>query len=152
MINITLTGHRSKRLRGKEQEVFTWVKNLIKILGEGQDRIVCYCGCAEGADEIFGYATIASPNTYLVLCKPVCGYREKEINILGSQAKESIAISEKWHSQADQFRDKYMVEHCDILLAIWDGIKNGGVWSTIKYAKKLNKPIIFFPKEILLNK
>ena len=28
-----------------------------------------------------------------------------------------------------------MVEHCDILLAVWDGIKSGGVWSTIKFKK-----------------
>ena len=49
---------------------------------------------------------------------------------------------------ADNLRDEYMVEHCDILLAVWDGINIGGVWSTIQYAKKLGKPIIYFPSNI----
>lgn len=151
IINVALTGHRSERLRGKEKEVFNWITDMIKILGEGQDKIVCYCGCAEGADELFGHAVAALPNTYLVLCKPVCGYRQGKIDTLEIHAEESITVSEKWHPQADQFRDEYMVDHCDILLAVWDGIKSGGVWSTVKYAKQLKRPLIFFPKEILLN-
>ena len=42
-----------------------------------------------------------------------------------------------------------MVDHCDVLLAIWDGNKSGGVWSTIRKAQKAGKKIIYCPKEIL---
>lgn len=45
-----------------------------------------------------------------------------------------------------------MVDHCDILLAVWDGIKSGGVWSTIRKAQKAGKQIIYCPKEVLENK
>ncbi len=37
----------------------------------------------------------------------------------------------------------------DILLAIWDGDKSGGVWSTIRKDQKAGKNIIYCPKEIL---
>ena len=42
-----------------------------------------------------------------------------------------------------------MVDHCDVLLAIWYGNKSGGVWSTIRKAQKADKKIIYCPKEIL---
>ena len=148
---VALTGHRRERLRGKEKEVFDWITNMIKILGEGYDEIVCYCGCAEGADELFGHAAVQLPNTSLVLCKPVYGYRNKEIKELDIQADASISMSYNWTPFSDELRDKYMVDHCDILLAVWDGIESGGVWSTIKYAMRIKRPIIFLPKEILLN-
>lgn len=31
-------------------------------------------------------------------------------------------------------RNKWMVDHCDVLLAIWDGSEAGGTYATIKYA------------------
>ena len=34
-----------------------------------------------------------------------------------------------------------MVDHCDVLLAIWDGNKSGGVWSTIRKAQKADKTV-----------
>ena len=49
----------------------------------------------------------------------------------------------------DNVRDQYMVDHCDVLLAIWDGNKSGGVWSTIRKTQKAGKKIIYCPKEIL---
>lgn len=36
-----------------------------------------------------------------------------------------------------------------MLIAIWDGNKSGGVWSTIRKAQKAGKKIIYCPKEIL---
>ena len=42
-----------------------------------------------------------------------------------------------------------MVDNCDVLLAIWDGNKSGGVWSTIRKAKKACKKIIYCPQEIV---
>ena len=37
----------------------------------------------------------------------------------------------------------------DVLLAIWDGKKSGGVWSTIRKAQKAGKQIVYCPKEVL---
>ena len=42
-----------------------------------------------------------------------------------------------------------MVDHCDVLLAVWDGKKIGRTWLTVKYAQSIGKEIIFFPQSIL---
>ena len=39
-----------------------------------------------------------------------------------------------------------MVEECDILIALWDEIKAGGVWSTIRKAEKCGKKIILYER------
>ena len=44
-----------------------------------------------------------------------------------------------------------MVDHCDALLAIWDGNKSGRVWSTIRKAEKAGKKIVFCPKEVIIH-
>lgn len=42
-----------------------------------------------------------------------------------------------------QKRNEYMVDNCDILIAVWNGDKKGGTWNCIKYAQQLKKKIIF---------
>ena len=65
------------------------------------------------------------------------------------KASEWIELSDEFYKGCDNVRDQYMVDHCDVLLAVWDGIKSGGVWSTIRKAQKAGKKIIYCPKEIL---
>lgn len=47
-----------------------------------------------------------------------------------------------------QKRNEYMVDNCDLLIAVWDGSK-GGTANCVNYAKKLNKRIIIInPNDI----
>lgn len=62
---------------------------------------------------------------------------------------EWIELSDEFYKGCDNVRDQYMVDHCDVLLAIWDGNKSGGVWSTIRKAEKAGKKIVFCPKEVI---
>lgn len=39
-------------------------------------------------------------------------------------------------------RNKYLVDHCDMLLCCWDGNCEGMTWNAIEYAVKKNKPIL----------
>ena len=64
-------------------------------------------------------------------------------------ADEWVELSDEFYKGCDNARDQYMVDHCDVLLAIWDGNKSGGVWSTIRKAQKAGKQIIYCPKELL---
>lgn len=41
-------------------------------------------------------------------------------------------------------RNKYMISQCDLLIAVWDNIEKGGTWNAIKYAKSINKKILYF--------
>ena len=38
-------------------------------------------------------------------------------------------------------RNDYMVDHSDLVLAIWNGEQSGGTWHTIEYAKAKGKQV-----------
>ena len=38
-------------------------------------------------------------------------------------------------------RNDYMVDHSDLVLAIWNGEQSGGTWHTIQYAKAKGKQV-----------
>ena len=42
-------------------------------------------------------------------------------------------------------RNHYMIDKCDVLIAVYDGFSKGGTHNAINYAKKLGKKIIFVP-------
>ena len=55
-------------------------------------------------------------------------------------AMEIVIVSEGGYSAAKmQIRNEWMVDHCDMLLALWDG-SPGGTGSCISYAKLIGKP------------
>ena len=35
-----------------------------------------------------------------------------------------------------------MVDNCDVLLALWDGVERGGTWYTILYARFKGRPVV----------
>ena len=73
----------------------------------------------------------------------------KYYKFLKLKATEWVELSDKFYKGCDNVRDQYIVDKCDVLLAIWDGNKSGGVWSTIRKAQKAGKRIIYCPKEVL---
>ena len=95
-MKIALTGHRSERLRGKRVEVTNWIIKMIDALKIEQDETICYCGCAEGTDEIFGRICGVFPNVRLVLCKPYSGYRLGDIDWLDNIADEEVCMCDSW--------------------------------------------------------
>jgi uncharacterized phage-like protein YoqJ len=64
-------------------------------------------------------------------------------NALLSKAKEVVVVCEggyaRWKFYA---RDKWMVDHADVIFALWSGIKKSGTTDTVLYAKKKNKQVI----------
>jgi uncharacterized phage-like protein YoqJ len=39
-------------------------------------------------------------------------------------------------------RDEYIVDNCDVLLALYDGLPNGGTAHTVEYAKAHDKKVV----------
>ena len=150
-MKIALTGHRKERLRGNEDVVEKWLHNILNFLFMEQEEQIMICGGAEGADEIFGSLIWWFPTAELHLCLPVKGYREKKMHpYIKKMKNEEHVMAEEWRPGLDTVRDRYMVNNCDVLIAVWDGIEKGGVWETIEYARAIGKPIIYFPHEVLV--
>lgn len=165
-LKVALTGHSPQRLGlpndeldVRWKEIGKWISNQIA------DASDVYCGMANGSDILLGL-NAGTIKEYLKSLPPeLKNHRQLKLHCvlpcknynsshkyyrkIKNDADEWIELSDKFYKGCDNVRDQYMVEHCDMLLAIWDGNKSGGVWSTICKAKKAGKEIVYCPKDIL---
>lgn len=155
-MRVALTGHRPQRLGlpadeldSKWDKIGCWITNQILDVSD------VYCGMANGSDILLGLkaCNVKQKNSKLKLhCILPCKNYEvanRYHKKLKKEADEWVELSDRYYKGCDNVRDQYMVEHCDVLLAIWDGNKIGGVWKTICKAQKVGKKVIYCPKEIL---
>ena len=159
-MKVAITGHRPGRLAYPNLS-FTVSKEWRKIINWLKDIYVeqavtdVYCGMAEGCDIAAGIAVTELKNEHYPIklhCILPCKNYNNRIRwhyILKEVADEWIELSDEFYRGCDNVRDKYIVDHCDKLIAIWDGVPSGGVWSTIRKAEKKDKEIIYYPKEEL---
>lgn len=158
MLSVALTGHRPQRLKYSNyleseewQVIIKWLKEKIVIFHVTD----AYCGMAEGCDCAYALAVIElkkegyNINLHCVLpCDNYqCNYYVYET--IKKYADTWTSLSKEFYKGCDNVRDQYIVDHSDKLIAIWDGIKSGGVYSTIRKAQKKNLEIIYYPKEEL---
>ena len=164
-MKIALTGHRPQRLglpedetNDKWQQISDWILHQLieanKLSVIKNESLDLYCGMASGCDMVFGFISTLcklAPKARLHCILPCKGYNSSHqyYEILKENADEWIELSDEFYKGCDNARNQYMVDHCDVLLAIWDGNKSGGVWSTIRKAQKAGKTIIYCPKELL---
>lgn len=67
---------------------------------------------------------------------------QKYFNNLLKKAESVTYVSEEGYSAYKmQIRNEWMVNNCDLLLAVWDGTE-GGTYNCIKYARGKGKEII----------
>ena len=144
-MKIAITGHRPERLNGHEQEIRNWIDEFLL-----KNKVTAmYNGMAQGVDQICAKSAVKN-RIPLIICYP---YKRTSFHpleeFLMDNATEIKFISKEYSKQSYYIRDKYMVDHCDVLLAVWDGKKVGGTWLTVKYAQSIGKEIIFFPQSVL---
>lgn len=148
-MKIAVTGHRPQRLNGQEAIVGQWLYDEINKLQKTEKITTAYNGMAAGADQIFALQCLKlNIPVYCVFPYNRKKYHPDEKYII-ERAAGSIALQDEYSRDSYYKRDCYMVDNCDILFAVWDGIPSGGTYLTIEYAKKQNKPIIYLPQEIL---
>lgn len=61
-------------------------------------------------------------------------------------AHDVVVIEDAYSPEAYKLRNKYIVDHCDLLLAAWDGSEKGGTYHTIQYARSTDRGIHFYQK------
>lgn len=157
-MKIALTGHRPERLGLPKDElddkwdaINCWIQTTYKQLHDIDSDIEVLCGMASGSDIRFGMSLAFIDGVKLHCVLPCKEYNSnhKYYATLKYVANKWTELSEEFYRGCDNVRDQYMVDNCDVLLAIWDGNKSGGVWSTIRKAKKACKKIIYCPQEIV---
>lgn len=96
---------------------------------------------AQGTDQII--ATVAKNLNIPIICCypfPKKNYHPYEIWIM--ENNQVIFTSPNYSKNAYYIRDKFMVDHADKILCVWDGISNGGTFITRNYALQQGKEII----------
>ncbi len=143
------TGHRPDKLGGYSTEAMARLVRLAmqSISGARQPKLVI-SGMALGWDTALAIAawTLGIPYTAAV---PFKGQEsrwpkgnQEQFNFLLSKAKEIVYVCDDGYAPWKmQKRNEWMIDHCDTVLALWNG-SAGGTANCIGYAEKIGKPVI----------
>lgn len=149
-MNISLTGHREERLKklGSEQEIKDWIKEMCINL----KCTDAYCGMASGGDMLFAKTIIEfkqEENIKLHIIMPCQNYnsKHKDYNYILDNCDSIQYTSDYFYKGCDSVRDQMLVDKCDVLLALFDGIKYSGVYSTIRKVEKQGKHVIVYKEK-----
>lgn len=158
-IACAFTGHRPKSFPWKNNETDPGCVLLKEVLAEQikllADRGVTdwLSGMAQGVD--FWVAEIVlglkekNPALRLHCILPYEGQehkwpsseRERYYSIL-RQADEVIYVNREYHNGCMLERNRYLVEHSSVLLAVYNGTYRSGTGMTVRYAKRLGREVI----------
>lgn len=154
-MKIAITGHRPNKL-GNDYNMTSPLMvairaRIIEIVMKSTntpDELTFITGMALGIDTLF--ATIAINMQIPFIAALPCKVQhvrwpkqaqDKYFDIL-SKAYSTTLISEQYTPMCMQQRNEWMVNNCDMLIAVWDGTR-GGTMNCVQYAEKVNKPIKF---------
>lgn len=163
---IAVTGHRPDKLWGYNYEHpnYTRIINFMSDFLNKNEPTHCISGVALGIDTLFAVASINYRNknkgkNIIFECAIPCRNhtskwkqedKSRYLRILEEADIITKVSNEPYQPWLMIKRDEYMVDKCDLLLAFWNGDKEGGTYNTVKYAQKINKKIIIInPFEII---
>lgn len=142
------TGHRPNKLGGYSPFVFDKLVTIAMEYLESTTPELVISGMALGWDQALAQAAI-NLNIPLMAAIPCLNQESKWP--LGSQlfyksilskAESIVWVSEEpYTKKCMNERNKFMVDHCNLVLAMYDGTK-GGTHNCIEYAKSKDKQII----------
>ena len=164
---VAFTGHRPESLPfGRDMhsgrydgfELILW-KEIRRCMDEGYDTF--YCGGARGVDIVCGEIVIAEklskhPDIRLVCAIPYREQAEKWGWMWRTRYLDLLRAADKIEQMCSNYqrgcyhmRNRYMVDNCDLLIAIYNGENNGGTAYTVNYARERGKEILIIDPNTL---
>ncbi len=149
------TGYRPEKLPWGTDESDTRcrllaarMRHVIALLTEhGYDTFLC--GMARGCDQLFFDAAAEVRRTApltLVAALPCRNQQARwtpaeqaRYTAALAQADRVVVLSERYYPGCMQMRNRWLVDHADALLCVWDG-QPGGTASTLEYARQKGVP------------
>ena len=160
------TGHRPQHLPFRSNETDERCITLKQILRDEIVRLIeeenvrhFISGMALGVDTIAAEIVLDLKQSYpgiTLECAIPCEtqankwtakQRERYFEIVAQCDKETM-LQTKYTPDCMEKRNRYMVDHADYIIAVWDG-KPSGTGNTIKYAQKQEKEIIVIDPSML---
>ena len=143
---VAATGHRPERLGGYGPEAFA---RLVQIAAEYLADVcpeMVISGMALGWDMAVAVAALSS-GFKLTAALPCDGQdavwpdepREMHRQLIAAAAKVETVSPGPYEPRKMFVRNNWMVDRCDLLIAMWDG-GNGGTAGCVSYAIKTGRP------------
>jgi len=162
---IGVTGHRKLNdepvLAEKIKRTLERIKQLIPPLQNTPMVFSILSPLAEGADRLVAREVLKIPDSQLEVVLPI----EKDDYLQDFDLPESKAEFEQFLSQARRIKKlpstatrteayeqvgRYVVDHCDVLIALWDGkpaAGQGGTAEIVEYAREKECPLFWVHTE-----
>ena len=158
-ISCAFTGHRPSKFPWKSNEGDVRCVALKAVLAEQITSLVeigvrDFCsGMAEGTDCYCSQIvlTLREKNPALKLhCILPCreqadkwaaSSRDLHRSIL-EQADSIIYVSRTYHRDCMLDRNRFLIDHASIVLAVYNGVRRSGTGATVRYARKLGRKLI----------
>jgi len=139
------TGHRPNKLGGYSQEAYDKLLTIatIALTDTKPDKVIS--GMALGWDQALAEAAI-NLQIPVIAAVPFKGQegvwtqssKTKYKNIINKCSKIVVVCEGGYSAASMQIRNEWMVNNCNVVVALWDGT-NGGTGNCIRYAK--TKPV-----------
>ena len=145
---LAVTGHRPDKLGGYDfyNPVRVWIREQLrhKLIAHKPSYIIS--GMALGVDQDWAHVGLEQGIPFLAAI-PFVGQESAWPAESKRYYKELLACANWLQVVSDggyaawkmQRRNEWMVDHCDLLIAVWDG-SSGGTGNCVRYAKKVNRP------------
>lgn len=140
---LSFTGHRAKRLG--DDAAGAWIAIKEHLLKVRPDEVIS--GMASGVDTM-AFDIAVDLGIPIIAAVPWTGFvpggdtAETYLRRL-ERATRVAVVSESpiYHHGVFNERDRWMVDNSEQTAAIWDGVKVGGTWYTMEYARKSGRPV-----------
>ena len=147
-----VTGHRDIPAEETAHVKAALRREIEKAVNDG--FTIFLSGLADGVDQYFAEIVLElqnkNPNLKLIAVLP---YRKRKdslcqkehTNTLLDACAEVIIIQEEYRPNVYSKRNRYMVEHSDRVIAVYDGREKGGTAGTIRFTHVLKKELREIP-------
>lgn len=141
----SLTGPLMQKIKTRIDEIVTGYRCLVI-----HEEVTLISGMALGIDTMF--ARMAIENKIPLIAAIPCtnqdqfwGEKEKieYYRLTRHHSTTTVRVSKlPFTNWCMQKRNEWMVDNCDVLIAVWDG-SQGGTSNCVRYAKKVGREVIF---------
>lgn len=152
------TGHRPRKLPWKYDEADSRCVALKTMLAEQISALAAagftqfLSGMAEGVDFYCARIVLGlrekNPEIKLHCILPCKGQADKWssssrdlYHSILDQADSTVYVSRASHRNCMLERDRFLVDHSSMLLAVYNGVRRSGTGATVNYARKLGREI-----------
>ena len=143
-----ITGHRDLPLNFDKNALY---EELEKLIRDDCDRFLC--GMAEGFDLTALDCLLALRQKYAITLEACVPFPQQDqyfsrknkklyAELLGA-CDVKLVLSQNYYSGCFLARNRFMVDHCDLLFAYCKK-ETGGTRYTVGYAKNAGIPVVFF--------